>query len=133
MVRKKKSVEPEVVEAEQPVEALPMNPLAQVSMVKTGLSALGERVPTVKEFESILRNAGCSRSVAKLIAYKVRNLEDEGDSGVMSGEPTRNAEQSDGAMRNAVDPEMERLAEVLNSLKTETELMPYWRRLAALK
>jgi hypothetical protein len=74
-----------------------MNPLAQVQHVKSQLSAAGEYVPTVKEFERILRNAGCSRSVAKLIAYKVRSLEDEDDDGDRSELSLRNAGEDETA------------------------------------
>jgi HK97 family phage prohead protease len=61
------------------VVSMPMNPLATIQHVKSRLSAAGEYVPTIKEFERILRNAGCSASVAKTISYKLRNLEDESD------------------------------------------------------
>lgn len=49
--------------------AMPMNPLARVQNVKTQTSASGEWVPTPKEFERILRDAGCSRSVAKQLIH----------------------------------------------------------------
>ena len=61
------------------VVSMPMNPLAQIQHVKSRLSAAGEYVPTIKEFERILRNAGCSASVAKSISYRLRTLEDEAD------------------------------------------------------
>ena len=51
--------------------SLPMNPLAQVAHVKSQLSAAGEYVPTVREFEHTLRDAGCSLKVAKRILAKV--------------------------------------------------------------
>lgn len=79
------------------VVSLPMNPLAQVQHVKSRMSAAGEYVPTIKEFEGILRDAGCSRSVAKLIAYKVRTIEDEEDAGEMSVATLRNAVDDDAA------------------------------------
>jgi len=53
------------------VVSLPMNPLAQVTHVKSGLSATGEYVPTPREFERILRDVGCSKSVAKRIIHKL--------------------------------------------------------------
>lgn len=53
------------------VVSLPMNPLAQVAHVKSQLSATGEYVPTPREFERVLRDAGCSRSVSKTILSKV--------------------------------------------------------------
>lgn len=53
------------------VVSLPMNPLAQVQYVKSQLSARGEYVPTAREFERILRDVGCSQSVAKSILSKV--------------------------------------------------------------
>lgn len=58
------------------VVSLPMNPLAQVAHVKAGLSAAGEYVPSPKEFERILRDAGCSRAVAKRIVSLCKSLDD---------------------------------------------------------
>ncbi len=53
------------------VVSLPMNPLAQVAHAKSQLSAIGEYVPTLKEFERILREAGCSRTVAKNLVHNM--------------------------------------------------------------
>lgn len=47
------------------VVSLPMNPLAQVAHVKSQLSAAGEYVPTIREFEEMLRSIGCSKSLAR--------------------------------------------------------------------
>jgi len=58
------------------VVSLPMNPLAQVAHVKSQLSAVGEYVPTPKEFERILRDVGCSRTVAKTIMSKMFSEDD---------------------------------------------------------
>jgi len=52
--------------------SLPMNPLAQVQHVKSQLSAAGEYVPTSREFERILRDVGCSKSVARRIIAALR-------------------------------------------------------------
>jgi HK97 family phage prohead protease len=57
------------------VVSLPMNPLAQVAHAKSQLSAIGEYVPTPREFEQSLRDVGCSQRVAKRILSKV--YEDE--------------------------------------------------------
>jgi HK97 family phage prohead protease len=57
------------------VVSLPMNPMAQVAHVKARLSERGEYVPTLREFESLLRDVGCSKTVAKRIIAKV--YEDE--------------------------------------------------------
>ena len=79
------------------VVSMPMNPLATIQHVKSRLSATGEYVPTIKEFERILRNAGCSANVAKAISYRLRNLEDEPDE--MPGESQlRNADEDDVAV-----------------------------------
>lgn len=59
------------------VVSLPMNPLAQVAHVKSQLSAAGEYVPTAREFERILRDVGCSQSVAKRMVAQIKLLEDE--------------------------------------------------------
>lgn len=77
------------------VVSMPMNPLATIQHVKSRLSAAGEYVPTIKEFERILRNAGCSASVAKSISYKLRTLEDEPDE--MPELSPRKAEEEDVA------------------------------------
>ena len=53
------------------VVSLPMNPLAQVAHAKSQLSAMGEYVPTSREFERTLRDVGCSQKVAKTIISKV--------------------------------------------------------------
>jgi HK97 family phage prohead protease len=53
------------------VVSLPMNPLAQVVHAKSRLSAVGEYVPTPREFERILREVGCSHSVSKRIVSKM--------------------------------------------------------------
>jgi hypothetical protein len=57
------------------VVSLPMNPLAQVQHVKSQLSAAGEYVPTVREFERILRDVGCSKSVARRLISLMRDEE----------------------------------------------------------
>jgi HK97 family phage prohead protease len=53
------------------VVSLPMNPLAQITHVKTRLSEMGEYVPSIREFENILRDTGCSRDVSKHIITKI--------------------------------------------------------------
>jgi HK97 family phage prohead protease len=53
------------------IVSMPMNPLAQVHYVKSQLSALGEYVPTRREFERIIRDAGCTQLVAKQIISAV--------------------------------------------------------------
>jgi HK97 family phage prohead protease len=80
------------------VVSMPMNPLAQIQHVKSRLSAKGEYVPTNKEFESILRQAGCSNAVAKHISYRLRNLEDEDDSTERVDELPRKAEDDEVAL-----------------------------------
>lgn len=65
------------------VVSLPMNPLAQVAHVKSRLSATGEYVPTVREFERHLRDVGCSQKVAKTLIAKL--FEDDDSNGTLSG------------------------------------------------
>lgn len=77
------------------VVSMQMNPLATVEHVKSRLSARGEYVPTGPEFERILREAGCSREVAKRIAYKVRTFDDE--SGERSDASPREVGQDEAA------------------------------------
>ena len=64
--------------------SMPMNPLAQVAHVKSQLSAAGEYVPTAREFERVLREAGCSRRVAREIIHllpeqKMELMDDQRD------------------------------------------------------
>jgi len=59
------------------VVSLPMNPLARVVHVKSQLSERGEYVPSIKEFETTLRDAGCSQNVAKRIIAKVYDGEEK--------------------------------------------------------
>lgn len=61
------------------IVSLPMNPLARVVHVKTQLSECGEYVPSLREFESILRDVGCTRTVAKRIIAKVYDGEEKPD------------------------------------------------------
>lgn len=58
--------------------SMPMNPLAQIQFVKSRMSANGEYVPTTREFESALRDAGCSKSVARRLVAMCRDLDDDG-------------------------------------------------------
>jgi HK97 family phage prohead protease len=76
------------------VVSLPMNPLARVTHVKTQTSGAGEYVPTPKEFERILRDAGCSRSVAKQLIHLWMEAKDEP------------AERAEPSQREAVDADI---------------------------
>jgi HK97 family phage prohead protease len=80
--------------------SLAMNPLAQVEAMKSRLSGDGEYVPTEREFERLLREAGCSRKVAATLVAKLYDT------------PSR------GILDDDVDPEA---AEVLKSLQALTE------------
>lgn len=50
--------------------SLAMNPLAKVTGAKARLSDFGEYVPTARELEQSLRDAGMSRTVAKAVVTK---------------------------------------------------------------
>jgi len=64
---------------EASVVSLAMNPLAQIATMKAArLSEHGEYVPSVTEFERMLRAQGCSRTTAKTICSRVFN-DDEPD------------------------------------------------------
>lgn len=58
------------------VVSLPMNPLAQVVHAKSRLSAEGEYVPSAREFERLLRDAGCSLKVAKILVSRMFDGDD---------------------------------------------------------
>lgn len=51
--------------------SLAMNPLARVTGAKSRLSARGEYVPTVREFEYALRDAGMTQTGAKSVVSKL--------------------------------------------------------------
>jgi HK97 family phage prohead protease len=74
------------------VVSLPMNPLAQVAHVKSRLSAAGEYVPTVREFERVLRDVGCSLKVAKILISKMFDEPNE-----MLAEPREEAVNDEAA------------------------------------
>jgi HK97 family phage prohead protease len=79
----------EVELMEVSIVSLAMNPLAKVEAVKSRLSDLGEYVPTEREFEHGLRDAGYSRKVAKILTAKV--FDDEMDSGTLRQPRLRDA------------------------------------------
>jgi HK97 family phage prohead protease len=79
------------------VVSLPMNPLAQVAHVKSRLSAAGEYVPTVREFERHLRDVGCSQKVAKILISKM--FDDDDSNGMLDAQ--RDAEVNDEALKAA--------------------------------
>lgn len=86
--------------------SLAMNPLAQVEAVKSRLSVNGEYVPTTREFERILRNAGCSKKTAITLCSRLLDNEPGGTPG------------DDRRDSGDVDPE---LAQVLKRLDTNTD------------
>jgi uncharacterized protein len=62
--------------------SLACNPLARIEGSKARLSDAGEYVPTEREFEKSLRDAGFSRNVARHVCAKV--FDAEADSGMLS-------------------------------------------------
>jgi HK97 family phage prohead protease len=81
------------------VVSLPMNPLAQVAHVKSRLSALGEYVPTVREFERHLRDVGCSQKTAKILIAKM--FDDDDSNGMLPGQPRDVVDVEDEAVKAA--------------------------------
>jgi len=75
------------------IVSLAMNPLAEVEAVKARLSHDGEFVPTKREFERLLRDAGCSKKTAGTIIARIYH-DDDDDTG---GTPAA------GSLRDAVD------------------------------
>lgn len=100
------------------VVSLPMNPLAQVTHAKSQLSEAGEYVPTVKEFERILRDAGCSRTIAKNLVHNMLSEKDQREAGDDRNDvPPREAvdDKSDVPPREAVDdPSDDEIARAAN-------------------
>lgn len=87
--------------------SLAMNPLAQVEAMKTRLSREGEYVPTEREMEAALRDAGFSRNVARKMVSK---LFDEEHSGTLFV-PQRDA----GTIDEVNDAELKAIASALAS------------------
>lgn len=83
--------------------SLAMNPLAQVTSAKARLSDAGEYVPTTREFERILRDAGCSRKTALALVARVYDT-DPDISGMLD------AHQRDAGEVNAEDAELKEMA-----------------------
>lgn len=93
--------------------SLAMNPLAMVESAKARLSASGEYIPTEREFERHLRNAGCSKSVARTIVARVF----DGDSGGMPDVGRRDADDVDDPEAKAV---LDAIAKMTDSMWAET-------------
>ena len=86
--------------------SLAMNPLASIDAVKSRLSAQGEYVPTIREFERLLQDVGCSKKTACTLASRVFG----NDPGGMPDDHRRDSGQ--------VDPEA---AELLKTLAQFTD------------
>lgn len=71
------------------IVSMAMNPLAKVEAAKARLSDLGEYVPTEREFEKVLRDAGLSRKVAAHVVARI--FDDEMDSGMLRHSHQRDA------------------------------------------
>lgn len=80
--------------------SLAMNPLAEVTASKSRLSDRGEYVPTERELEGRLRDAGCSKSVARMIVSKVYDAE---AGGTPADLPRRDAGEVDAEAASVLD------------------------------
>lgn len=65
----------EVELVETSIVSIAMNPLARIEQIKARLSRDGEYVPTERELEDLLRKAGCSRNVSRLLVAKMMDGE----------------------------------------------------------
>ena len=97
----------EVDLVEVSIVSLAMNPLATVDAVKSRLSEAGEYIPTEREFEKKLRDAGFSRTVAKRLVAKV--FDDNSDSGKLE-EPRLRGKRFEGGDVDEVLRALERNA-----------------------
>jgi len=96
------------------IVSLAMNPLAQVTAAKSRLSVHGEYIPTHREFERILRDAGCSRKVAMQIVSAVADAEDDIDH-ELSGTPN--------SLRDAGAVDEEQMKAVADALSRHVDVM----------
>lgn len=85
--------------------SLAMNPLAQIEAIKSRLSASGEYVPTTREFERILRNAGCSKKTALTLCSR---LFDSHPGGMLDG-GRRDSETVDPDELDALEKTLSRI------------------------
>ena len=81
------------------VVSLPMNPLAQVAHVKSRLSAAGEYVPTAREFESKLRDIGCSKSIARRLIAQIFDDPEAGGMPAPAGGTPGIAQETERALK----------------------------------
>lgn len=96
--------------AEVSIVSMAMNPLAQVENMKAArLSRDGEYVPTVREFETLFRKMGCSKTVARSM---IARLFEGHDAGGMPG----------GQRWDAAEPDDEEKA-ILASLNRLTDMV----------
>lgn len=97
------------------IVSLAMNPMAKVEAVKARLSDLGEYVPTEREFERTLRDAGLSRSVARMVCAKM--FDDEPASGMLP----RPRQWDAGKVDSEEEKQMKELLEALNGHQANLE------------
>lgn len=88
--------------------SLAMNPLAKIEAVKARLSQDGEYVPTEREFENILRDAGCSRRVAARLVSKM--FDGERGDGMSLRSPQWDAEDIDETQAKQITDALDALA-----------------------
>lgn len=81
--------------------SLAMNPLARIEAVKSRLSQNGEYVPTARELEDLLRDAGCSRRVAKTLITQI--IDDDQPSGMPDGHLRDASHKVDGDAADILD------------------------------
>ncbi len=80
--------------------SLAMNPLARIEAAKARLSRDGEYVPTAREFERTLRDAGYSRKIAATLVGKVFDGADP--SGMLAGHLRDAGADDEASIREAL-------------------------------
>ena len=109
---------------ETSIVSMPMNPLAQVTAVKTRTSLTGEYVPTVRDLEKEFRRMGCSQKVAKQLIAKIY----EGSDG--TPEPEEDEVDGTSAKSDETVP-VQRDAEVDDETEVAAKLIDLANSLAA--
>lgn len=82
------------------IVSLAMNPLARIESAKARLSESGEYVPTIREVERSLREAGYSKSISRFMASKL--FDDDDAPGGMPGGHRRESGDIDQAAADAL-------------------------------
>jgi HK97 family phage prohead protease len=100
---------------ETSIVSMAMNPLAKVEAMKARLSAKGEYVPTEREIEALLRDFGCSRTVARTLCAKMFDGDDSA-SGMLADDQWDAGKAEDDTQQKELAEVTYRLLDVVGAM-----------------